>query len=636
MVSPPPGAFLPLSPLAGIGGRRPPPPLFHPQQAARHRLSPPPRRRQCLPLLAAATTAAAAAGQSSPVPPPSSRPRLLFCIDVGTSGVKAAALALPSLMPAATAPAAALATSRGAGGVATQAPADWWAALATAVVALAPVLQAGELVGIAVTGAMQHLVPLGVERVDGKGGEERAAALLYSDTRAADEAARLTATLGYPVPATSILAKLAWLDATSNGWGGIGQVGLGAADYLVWRLTGVAVCDATTLGTTGLTVGGAAARSVDERLLAEAGLGAWAARLPHVPGGAPAVAGLVSSAAAAAIGVPSLAGLPVVHSGGDAATVSAGAGASPYVYVGTSGWIGGVVPVAPVAAAAATPAAAAAPPPLPPPPGSAAAAVAAAAATAFELPHAYPGQALRLASMTSAGANVAFARSVLRLPAGGSGSGVGVGSGSPPSYVALAAAAAGVPAGSRGVAYLPHLHGERCPFVSPTAAGSWVGLHGGVGAAELARAVYEGVALNYRALAGVWAAAGGGAPVSPAGVAAGGVGGGGVSGGSMPSTLRLVGGGASPFFGQLLADTLRTRIFLGEKGSVGVRGAGVIAAAALGETVVKDPPSVGSEAAALAYEPDAAAADVYDTLAGVWARGAPALEVMTRGLAAFR
>ncbi|GAB0492687.1 hypothetical protein MMPV_003955 [Pyropia vietnamensis] len=542
-------------------------------------------------------------------------------------------------MPAAIAPAVALATSRGPGGVVTQAPADWWAALAAALAALGPVLEAGELVGIAITGAMQHLVPLGVERAEGGGGEGSTPALLYSDTRAADEAARLTATLGVSVPATSILAKLAWLDATSSGWGGVGQVGLGAADYLVWRLTGVAICDATTLGTTGLTVRGAAARSVDERLLVEAGLGGWAARLPRVPGGAPTVAGLVSAAAAAAVGMPALASIPVVHAGGDAATVSAGAGASPYVYVGTSGWIGGVVPVAPAAAAAGAHAAAVNPPPPPPSPppspGSAAAAAAAAAATAFELPHAYPGQALRLASMTSAGANVAFARSVLRLPAGDSGSGAGGGGGSPPSYVALAAAAARVPAGSRGVAYLPHLAGERCPFVSPTAAGSWVGLHGGVGAAELARAVYEGVALNYRALAGVWTAAGGAAPVSPAGVAAGGSGGDGVSGGSLPSSLRLVGGGASPFFAQVLADTLRARIVLGEGGGVGVRGAGVLAAAALGETV-KDPPSAGGDATALAYEPDAAAADVYDALAGVWARGAPALEAMTRGLAAFR
>lgn len=551
---------------------------------------------------------------------------------MGTSGVKAAALALPSLLPTATAPATALATTRGAGGIVTQAPSDWWAALTAAVAALAPVLEAGELVGIAVTGAMQHLVPLEVAG-GGEGGRGvPAAALLYSDTRAANEAARLTAALGGPVPATSILAKLAWLDAAADGWGGRGTVGLGAADYLVWRLTGGAVvCDATTLGTTGLTAGGGGARSVDERLLAAAGLGDWAHRLPCVPAGGPAVAGHVSVAAAAAVGVAALAGVPVVHAGGDAATVTAGAGASPYVYVGTSGWIGGVAPVAAATATAK----------LPPPPslsGSPAAAAAAAAATAFELPHAYPGQALRLASMTSAGANVAFARSVLRLRADGSDGGGG-GSSGPPSYAALAAAAASAPVGSRGVAYLPHLAGERCPFVSSTAAGSWVGLHGGVGAADLARAVYEGVALNYRALAGVWTATGGAAPVSPVATAAG-VGGGG--GGAPPSTLHLVGGGASPFFGQLLADTLRTRIVLGEGGGVGVRGAGVLAAAALGEAVVRgdDPPSAAAgrrgAGAAPAYEPRPAAADVYDALAGVWGGGAPALAAMTQGLAAFR
>ncbi|KAK1858446.1 hypothetical protein I4F81_001051 [Pyropia yezoensis] len=574
------GLFLPPSPLTGNDGARGLPPLSHRRRApARHQQCPrPPSHLQWLTLAAAsAATAAAAAGPSSSPLQSSSRPRLLFCIDVGTSGVKAAALALPSLLPTATAPATALATTRGAGGIVTQAPSDWWAALTAA-------------------------------------------------------AARLTAALGGPVPATSILAKLAWLDAAADGWGGRGTVGLGAADYLVWRLTGGAVvCDATTLGTTGLTAGGGGARSVDERLLAAAGLGDWAHRLPCVPAGGPAVAGHVSVAAAAAVGVAALAGVPVVHAGGDAATVTAGAGASPYVYVGTSGWIGGVAPVAAATATAKLP-------PPPSPSGSPAAAAAAAAATAFELPHAYPGQALRLASMTSAGANVAFARSVLRLRADGSDGGGG-GSSGPPSYAALAAAAASAPVGSRGVAYLPHLAGERCPFVSSTAAGSWVGLHGGVGAADLARAVYEGVALNYRALAGVWTATGGAAPVSPVATAAG-VGGGG--GGAPPSTLHLVGGGASPFFGQLLADTLRTRIVLGEGGGVGVRGAGVLAAAALGEAVVRgdDPPSAAAgrrgAGAAPAYEPRPAAADVYDALAGVWGGGAPALAAMTQGLAAFR
>ncbi|MDW6023440.1 xylulokinase [Mesorhizobium sp. BAC0120] len=53
--------------------------------------------------------------------------------------------------------------------------------------------------------------------------------------------------------------------------------------------------------------------------------------------------------------------------------------------------------------------------------------------------------------------------------------------------------AAGAPAGSRGLFFLPYLNGERCPHPDPAARGGFVGLTARHGAADMARSVMEGV-----------------------------------------------------------------------------------------------------------------------------------------------
>jgi len=69
---------------------------------------------------------------------------------------------------------------------------------------------------------------------------------------------------------------------------------------------------------------------------------------------------------------------------------------------------------------------------------------------------------------------------------------------SEPDYQALDDAAAPVPAGSRGLLFLPYLLGERSPHWNPLARGAFVGLSMAHGRAEMARAVMEGVAFNLR------------------------------------------------------------------------------------------------------------------------------------------
>jgi xylulokinase len=68
---------------------------------------------------------------------------------------------------------------------------------------------------------------------------------------------------------------------------------------------------------------------------------------------------------------------------------------------------------------------------------------------------------------------------------------------SPAGLERLAAAAASVPAGSEGLLFLPYLDGRILPS-EPSMRGAWLGLHRRHGRGHLARAVLEGVALEYR------------------------------------------------------------------------------------------------------------------------------------------
>jgi xylulokinase len=72
----------------------------------------------------------------------------------------------------------------------------------------------------------------------------------------------------------------------------------------------------------------------------------------------------------------------------------------------------------------------------------------------------------------------------------------------PGDWAALTAAAGAVPAGARGVTFLPHLMGERGDRPRPGARGALLGLTLAHGPADLVRAVLEGTALWLRVIAG--------------------------------------------------------------------------------------------------------------------------------------
>ncbi len=107
--------------------------------------------------------------------------------------------------------------------------------------------------------------------------------------------------------------------------------------------------------------------------------------------------------------------------------------------------------------------------------------------------------------------------------------------------------------------FLPSLEGERVPHWDPALRGAFLGLRRGHGAAELTRAVMQGIALNARTVLERAEAA--------AGIEA--------------WELRLGGGGALPGWAQLRADVLGRPVVLTESAEPGLLGGAIAAFAAL-------------------------------------------------------
>jgi len=103
-------------------------------------------------------------------------------------------------------------------------------------------------------------------------------------------------------------------------------------------------------------------------------------------------------------------------------------------------------------------------------------------------------------------------------------------------YDLLANEAAGAPAGSEGLLFLPYLQGERAPHLDPSARGGWIGLTARHDRHSVIRAVMEGVAYSLRDCFAIIREQG--LPIEQ---------------------VRITGGGArSPLWRQILADVLES------------------------------------------------------------------------------
>ena len=158
----------------------------------------------------------------------------------------------------------------------------------------------------------------------------------------------------------------------------------------------------------------------------------------------------------------------------------------------------------------------------------------------------------------------------------------------------LNALALSAPPGSNGVVFTPWLNGERTPVDDPDVRGGWFNVSLSTTRADLARSVFEGIALNARWMKEaverlVRRELPGGFPV-----------------------LTFIGGGArSALWCQTLADVLGCRIRQAEEPVLAnARGAALIAAVGIGELTWADVPA--RVRIAHEYEPDPAVGAVYD------------------------
>jgi xylulokinase len=231
----------------------------------------------------------------------------------------------------------------------------------------------------------------------------------------------------------------------------------------------------------------------------------------------PTVTGSLTSDAAEAIGLR--AGTPVVAGGGDQSANAVGVGAIDPGVVALSLGTSGVV-------FAATDAP-----------------IVEARGRVHAFCHAVPNRWHLMSVMLSAGGSLRWFRDALAP-------GVAFGD--------LVHEAAGVPAGSDGLWFLPYLTGERSPHPDPNARGAFIGLTVSHTRAHMTRAVLEGVAYGLRDGLDLMRAAG-----MPA-----------------PAQVRASGGGTgSPLWRQVLADVLEVELV----------GAGTTEGAAYGAALLAAP-----------------------------------------------
>ena len=202
------------------------------------------------------------------------------------------------------------------------------------------------------------------------------------------------------------------------------------------------------------------------------------------------------------------------------------------------------------------------------------------------VPCAVDGRYLAMAMQSSAGANLSFLRDRIFFHPDELSSEEE----RPDVYEALNRIAARVPAGSKGLIYMPWLFGERTPVDDPSLRAGLVNLSLAHTREDIIRAFMEGVALNTR-----WM-------LEPFGRLLG----------RNPGAIAAVGGGAqSDLWCQIIADVTGQPIRqLADPIQTNAIGAAFIAGVGTGRLSFSDLPSLQRQRRV--YEPDAALRNLYD------------------------
>jgi xylulokinase len=442
-------------------------------------------------------------------------PPALLGIDLGTSSVKVVVLDLDGRLLASTS-AGYLVQNRGPGWAETD-PTLWWSAVVGAVheatAAAAPAMP--EAVGF--SGQMHGLVATGAD------GRAVRPAMLWSDSRAVDQLGayrslpgRLRARLGNPLTPGMAGPMLAWLAEREPETYAATRWALQPKDWLRAQLTGQFVAEPSDASATLLY--DVLGDSWDIEVVAALGLDAEL--LAPLLGAAGRRAGELQPGPAAELGLHP--GIPVAAGAADTAAAALGSGlvevGSAQLTIGTGAQV--VTPTG-----RPTPESLRGPTPV---------------------THLYRSATdtgwYSMAAVLNGGLALDWVRRLLAA-----------------SWTELYGAAATPPSADDPV-FLPHLSGERTPYLDPGMRGAWVGLGPQHDRIRLMRAALEGVALSIRDAMTCLQQ-----PGTPL------------------DDMRLAGGGTTDAgWRQLLADVLACRLRIVDVSAASGRGAALLAARAAG------------------------------------------------------
>jgi xylulokinase len=503
----------------------------------------------------------------------------LLAYDLGTTGVKVALFTADGALV--TSAFSAYPTDYPGPGWAEQSPHDWWQAVVAVTREILATVPDGaqQLAGVGLCGMMNGC--LLVDRF----GTPLGNCLIHADTRSGPQCERIAREVGdehaYRLTGNRIapyftLSKLAWVSEHEPNLVARARFCVQAKDYVAGRLTGVwGITDRSDASLTSCFDMERGEWSAE--MIASAGFPERL--LPEVRPSA-TVVGTVTPDAARETGLPD--GLPIVLGGGDGACATAGAGAvvagDAYHYLGGTSWVAAVTQG------------------YRPDPSRRVSVFCGLEQDQF----------IVYGTVQSAGSSVDWFQEA-----------IGPGELAPgeDAYAALERLAASAPPGSRGLFYLPYLAGERSPIWDAEARGVFFGLTSAHGRAELARAVYEGVAYalgwNLAALEDL---------------------------GLAPQTVRVLGGGMrSPVWRSILAAVYNRPLQLMARLSEATS-AGAAMAAGVGIGLFPDYASAAHAFAPLAQIelPDPTAAAIYARDSAFFRTLYPALADRFAALAGYR
>ena len=355
---------------------------------------------------------------------------------------------------------------------AEQRPENWWAATRDAVRALLvkAAIGGGDIAGIGLSGQMHGLTLLDADH------EVIRPALIWCDQRSQMQVDWINSRAGEdlvleqtanPVLTGFTAPKLLWVrDHEPDAYERIHKMLL-PKDYIRYRLTGEFATEVSDASGTALfdVVGRRWALPLVEKL------GIDAAILPDVVE-SPELTGRISAAVAAETGLA--AGTPVVGGGGDQASSAVGNGIVETGLVSCTIGTSGVV-FSHLDEAAYDP-----------------------EGRVHTFCHAVPGKWHVMGVTQGAGLSLQWFRNNFASGLAGIAEKRGV-----EIYDLLTEEAAGVPAGSEGLLWLPYLMGERTPHLDAYARGGWVGMTAKHTRAHLVRAILEGVAFSLNDCLGI-------------------------------------------------------------------------------------------------------------------------------------